>query len=210
MEEIGIMSKLEVDSNVRHEIHSNGLQKWFIDERLHRTNGPAIIHPSGKMEFYNYGTRHRDYGLPSIIHPNGAVEFWENDVLINIRPFEGKDPVDEGACSPKNTLVKEANEQKITVSEISENIRIWDSVYVIIDEKSFPATVVSETKHDRITVILDRSEKLKREDKYLYNNSRIAVFYSYSERTERGVRSLPGGHKYRSFSLPGIESVPPK
>ena len=42
--------------------------------QFHRTDGPAILYPSGTEEWYQNGLRHRLNG-PAVVLPNGTV-FW--------------------------------------------------------------------------------------------------------------------------------------
>ena len=42
--------------------------------QFHRTDGPAILYPSGTEEWYQNGLRHRLNG-PAVVLPNGR-EFW--------------------------------------------------------------------------------------------------------------------------------------
>lgn len=42
--------------------------------QFHRTDGPAILYPSGTKEWYQNGLRHRLNG-PAVVLPNGTV-FW--------------------------------------------------------------------------------------------------------------------------------------
>lgn len=44
------------------------------DGRLHRDDGPAVIHHDGTQEWWQHGERHRDNG-PAVVFLNGA-QFW--------------------------------------------------------------------------------------------------------------------------------------
>ena len=43
-------------------------------DQLHRVHGPAVIWPSGTLEWYQHGTRHRTGGA-ALIYGNGS-EYW--------------------------------------------------------------------------------------------------------------------------------------
>lgn len=59
-------------------IHLNGDMEWWINGLLHRENGPAIICKDGREEWRVNGKRHRLDG-PAITYPNGLKEwFLEN------------------------------------------------------------------------------------------------------------------------------------
>ena len=45
--------------------------------RLHRVDGPAVLHPHGTQEWFWHGIRHRADG-PAVVHANGHYEFWVN------------------------------------------------------------------------------------------------------------------------------------
>lgn len=55
---------------------------WYHNGQFHRTDGPAIIYPSGSQEWWLYGKRHRTDG-PAIIWINGGNEWWLNGQLIS-------------------------------------------------------------------------------------------------------------------------------
>jgi hypothetical protein len=50
--------------------------KWYNEyNELHNTYDAAIIHASGKREYYINGKRHKEYG-PAVVKPNGKDEYW--------------------------------------------------------------------------------------------------------------------------------------
>ena len=71
---------------IKHEIDSNGEERWFKDGCPHNDNGPAIISFDGKEVWFRSNSRlsnawHRDNG-PSEIRPDGE-ESWYKDDLNN-------------------------------------------------------------------------------------------------------------------------------
>ena len=50
---------------------------WCVDGRLHRTDGPAVIHPNGDQEWWVNGQRHRTAG-PAYIGADGTQEWLVN------------------------------------------------------------------------------------------------------------------------------------
>jgi len=58
-------------------IHSDGYQAWCINGEYHREDGPAIIRTDGYQAWYLNGKRHRENG-PAIIHSNGTQAFHLN------------------------------------------------------------------------------------------------------------------------------------
>src|SRR5689334_3476395 len=47
--------------------------------RLHRADGPALIHANGSVKWYRHGVRHRD-GAPACIYVNGTRKWYEDGV----------------------------------------------------------------------------------------------------------------------------------
>ena len=77
-------------------IEKYGIKKWYLDDKLHRADGPAVEFPGTKMWFldgeihridgpaseqnntkswYQYGKLHRMHG-PAIEHSNGFKEWY--------------------------------------------------------------------------------------------------------------------------------------
>ena len=46
------------------------IQRWYINSKLHRTDGPAEIYPNGTEKWYQYGKLHNSNG-PAVIYKNG-------------------------------------------------------------------------------------------------------------------------------------------
>lgn len=66
-----------------------GAKHWQDEEqRLHRTDGPAIIHENGRKEWFIEGKRHREDG-PALIQANGKQKFYLHGKLYKtIEDFE--------------------------------------------------------------------------------------------------------------------------
>ena len=62
------------------KFYSNGMQVWFMGDKIHRVNDPAIIHPNGHKEWWFNGKRHRHDG-PAVITSTGTEEYWFNGIL---------------------------------------------------------------------------------------------------------------------------------
>jgi hypothetical protein len=41
------------------EIDNFGTKRWFLNYKLHREDGPAVIYPDGFQQWYQYGKLHR-------------------------------------------------------------------------------------------------------------------------------------------------------
>ena len=40
--------------------HADGTKEWFQDDKLHRTDGPAIVHADGRKLWYLFGNGYED------------------------------------------------------------------------------------------------------------------------------------------------------
>jgi CTP:phosphocholine cytidylyltransferase-like protein len=56
-----------------------GTKRWYLNEKLHRTDGPAIERTSGTKEWYLNGERHREDG-PAIEYADGSKYWFLNGV----------------------------------------------------------------------------------------------------------------------------------
>lgn len=63
-------------------IHPNGDKLWYVLGRLHRTDGPAVEHTDGTKQWYLHGTRHRTDG-PAVEHTNGSKQWYYHGELHN-------------------------------------------------------------------------------------------------------------------------------
>ncbi|MGK5053659.1 hypothetical protein [Janthinobacterium sp. RB2P8] len=59
---------------------------WFINGQHHREDGPAIEHANGPKEWYLNGLLHREDG-PAIEYSNGDKEWWINDIELSEEEF---------------------------------------------------------------------------------------------------------------------------
>ena len=56
------------------KIDDNGTKSWYLNNKLHREDGPAIEYPDGCKYWYLNGNFHREDG-PAIEWENGT-KFW--------------------------------------------------------------------------------------------------------------------------------------
>jgi len=61
-------------------VYENGNKCWYLNDRLHRENAPAIELSSGYREWWLNGKLHRDDG-PAIEKANGYKEWYLNGVV---------------------------------------------------------------------------------------------------------------------------------
>jgi hypothetical protein len=53
---------------------------WYVNDKLHNPNGPAVIKPDGTLEYYINGDRHRENG-PAVIYPDGSIMYYINNKI---------------------------------------------------------------------------------------------------------------------------------
>ncbi len=56
------------------EIDKYGDKRWYLNYKLHRVDGPAVVYEEGDKYWYINGLRHREDG-PAIEYSNGD-KFW--------------------------------------------------------------------------------------------------------------------------------------
>jgi hypothetical protein len=56
-------------------ISIDGDEWWYSHGSLHRTDGPAIVYPDGTQQWYYQGVRHRTDG-PAVVYPDGGKSWW--------------------------------------------------------------------------------------------------------------------------------------
>ena len=62
------------------QVHPNGTKEWCLNDKLHRTDGPAIERADGTKEWFLNGNRHRTDG-PAYEDADGTKAWWLNDKL---------------------------------------------------------------------------------------------------------------------------------
>ncbi len=75
-----IASNRSSNSNVQPEIHDNGDKFWYVNNKLHREDGPAIEKSNGTKEWYINGKCHREDG-PAIEDAEGGKSWYLNGNL---------------------------------------------------------------------------------------------------------------------------------
>jgi hypothetical protein len=61
---------------------ANGDKMWFLDGRLHRTDGPAVEWADGDKRWYLNGQLHRTDG-PAVEFANGSKYWYLNDQKLS-------------------------------------------------------------------------------------------------------------------------------
>ena len=78
-----------------------GTQQWWVNGKLHREDGPAVVYVHGAKAWYINGLRHRLYG-PAVEYANGrkwffiaGVEYTEEDYTIKIKEIKHNRTIDK-------------------------------------------------------------------------------------------------------------------
>jgi hypothetical protein len=60
-----------------HYTLDDGSERWELDNKLHRDDGPALIFPDGTKTWYRHGAIHRDGG-PAVEMAHGTKKWFQN------------------------------------------------------------------------------------------------------------------------------------
>ena len=63
-------------------IHANGSVKWYRHGVRHRDDGPACVYVNGTRKWYRGGKRHRDDG-PAATYPDGRRIWFDEGVKVH-------------------------------------------------------------------------------------------------------------------------------
>ena len=77
------------------EVYENGTRHWYLNDKRHREDGPAIEYSNGDRYWYINGKQHREDG-PAIEHADGD-KFW----YINGKLHREDGPAEEYADGDK-------------------------------------------------------------------------------------------------------------
>lgn len=69
--------------------YTDGEKWWYLNGELHRENGPAVERPNGTKEWYLNGKRHREDG-PAVEFASGKKEWWANGKQYKYRIYKKK------------------------------------------------------------------------------------------------------------------------
>ena len=70
-------------------VYDNGTKKWYLNDKLHREDGPAVEWVEGDKFWYLNGKRHREDG-PAIEYSNGDKFWFLNDEIYREEEFNRK------------------------------------------------------------------------------------------------------------------------
>ena len=59
------------------KVFRNGTKHWFLNDKLHREDGPASEYADGSKSWWTNGYRHREDG-PAVEDADGSKSWWTN------------------------------------------------------------------------------------------------------------------------------------
>ena len=68
-------------------IFNNGTQEWWLNGKLHREDGPAVEFLGGHRGWYKNGLLHREDG-PAVERPNGHKAWYLNGIKYSEEEYE--------------------------------------------------------------------------------------------------------------------------
>ena len=67
-------------------VDEQGTTRWYLDDKLHRENGPAVEYVDGSKKWFLDGKLHRADG-PAIERADGTKEWYINGVQLSEAEF---------------------------------------------------------------------------------------------------------------------------
>ena len=71
------------------EVSNGGFKFWYLNDLLHREDGPAVEYPSGLKCWYLNGNLHREDG-PALEHADGLKVWYLNGIRYTEEGFKKK------------------------------------------------------------------------------------------------------------------------
>ena len=81
------METIDLGNGAECEIYENGDKCWYLNGKLHRTDGPAVEYVECYKIWYINGERHRTDG-PAIEYANGSKYWCLNDKEYTEEEFD--------------------------------------------------------------------------------------------------------------------------
>ena len=116
------------------KICDDGTEKWYLNGKLHREDGPAIKYADGDKVWYKEGLVHREDG-PAIEYPDGSKFWYKNDKLHREDgpAIERADGVKEWYLNGRSLPEEEFNKR------MNSHTVVIDGKEIVISSKSFEA-----------------------------------------------------------------------
>jgi len=66
------------------DVSIRGTKRWYLNDRLHRSDGPAVEKLDGSKSWWRAGRLHREDG-PAVENSDGSTEWWLNGTKVTWR-----------------------------------------------------------------------------------------------------------------------------
>ena len=76
------------------KVYEDGDKSWYLNDKLHREDGPAVEWPNGYKSWYLNGQRHREDG-PAVERADGSKFWYLNDEELTEQEFNNRTQVQE-------------------------------------------------------------------------------------------------------------------
>ena len=103
------------------EVYINGTKRWYLNDKLHREDGPAVEYADGDKYWYLKGELHRENG-PAVEFADGSKWWYLNDEELTEA---------EHHIRTLPTVKTASSKPMFEVSEISENSHDGSATLVI-------------------------------------------------------------------------------
>ena len=132
------------------EVNANGTKYWYLNDKLHREDGPAIELANGTKYWYLNDKLHREDG-PAIEWANGTKRWYLNG---NLHREDG--PAIEHADGTKCWYLKGEE-----LTETEHRVRTLPTVKTASSKPMFEVSEISENSHDgSATLVIDMSPEM--------------------------------------------------
>lgn len=84
------------------KVYDNGDKSWYLNDKFHREDGPALEGVDGIKEWYLNGQRHRADG-PAVEYAYGAKEWFRNGKRMTEQ--EHKKASTKATCDGKEVVI---------------------------------------------------------------------------------------------------------
>ena len=84
--------------------NADGTKYWYLNNKLHREDEPAVEWSNGTRMWYQNGKRHREDG-PAIERADGTKEWWIDGLELTEEEFNARTKVQEMTLEEVNRLL---------------------------------------------------------------------------------------------------------
>ena len=86
------------------KVYPDGTKYWYLNDRLHREDGPACEYVNGDKSWYLNGKYHREDG-PAIEGAGGYKAYYLNDKLLTEQEYKRATTSKPTSCSGNEVVI---------------------------------------------------------------------------------------------------------